>query len=139
MVAEKGDSSGQVSGRLWLKPQSPALRDLPGQGNSMPLFGGTDVAIERVGAVRMGDLASADSTKPGVAVLEQRTPTSLLIVLRLGSDANERGVLRFDGGYAALTVRSISDSEFRGTWASGVRSGLRSLESSGYFCATRLP
>lgn len=137
MVADRGDSIGRTDGHLWLKPQNADLQDLPGKGNRMPLYGWTDLAIEHVGAVRMGDLSSTDSTKPGVAVLEQRSPVSLAITLRMGSEANRRGVTRFDGGYTALTVRAVSDGGFRGSWSSSVRSGLVVHEASGYFCAWR--
>ena len=40
-------------------------------------------------------------------------------MLRLGADANRRGVVRFDGGYFALTVREMRAGRFAGTWSSG--------------------
>ena len=85
---------------------------------------------------RTGDLLSLDPLAPGVLVLERhpiRPDAPAEIMLRLGSDANRRGVVRYDGGYFALTVRRIGAGEFAGTWASGVATG----GAEGYFCAER--
>ena len=55
------------------------------------------------------------------------------ITLRLGSEANQRGVLRFDGAWTALYVRWIGDAGFGGEWTSGVTIP----EATGSFCASR--
>ena len=58
-------------------------------------------------------------------------------MLRLGSDANRLGVVRYDGGYFALTVRSLGPGGFAGTWASG--GSKAGVGAEGYFCAERTP
>jgi hypothetical protein len=90
------------------------------------------VNVEGVGAVRVGSLSSEDPESPGVLVIESETGTGLSILLRLGSDANRRDLVRFDGGYAVLTVVEITEESFNGTWSSGVRGP----DSEGFFCAT---
>ena len=89
--------------------------------------------VEAVGAVRVGSLSSQDPASPGVLVIESETGTSPSILLRLGSDANRRDIVRFDGGYAVLTVVEITAESFSGTWSSGARGP----GSEGFFCATR--
>jgi hypothetical protein len=54
-------------------------------------------------------------------------------MLRLGSVANRRDVVRFDGGYTALRVRELNADGFAGSWESGTRTP----SARGYFCATR--
>jgi hypothetical protein len=101
-----------------------------------PLAGSTDLDPELVGGVRTGDNASADPMAPGVLVIERRpsaadAPAS--IMLRLGALANRRGLVRFDGGYFALTIQRIDADGFAGTWSSGT--GRQA--AAGYFCAER--
>ena len=55
-------------------------------------------------------------------------------MLRIGSDANRRGVLRFDGGYFVLRVQQVDESGFAGSWTSG----LLEVQAEGHFCATAL-
>ena len=98
-----------------------------------PLFGTTDINVEAVGAVRVGDLSSRNPASPGVLVIESETGTSPSILLRLGSDANRRDLVRFDGGYAVLRVVEITAESFSGTWSSGARGP----DSEGFFCATQ--
>jgi hypothetical protein len=101
-------------------------------------FGATDVDLTEVGAVQVGSIESRDPSRPGVIVLERHTASAdepvTQIILRLGSDANRRDRLRFDGGYTALYVREISGERLAGDWAS---SAGRSQETRGHFCATR--
>ncbi len=124
-----------VVGTMLLRTQEDSLRDMLGPGGSVDpstvilLIGTADVDVETVGGVRIGDLASEDPTRPGV-VLVQRTGE---ITLRFGSEANVRGLVRFDGGYFALSVRKISEGGFTGTWASGVTG----QDAAGHFCAVR--
>ncbi len=136
LVATRGPRAGRMAeGRLWLAPQDTALQllfRLDGSVDStarMPLIGGADLDLDAVGAVRLGALDARDPRSPGVAVLE--TPGA--IVLRLGADANRRGVVRFDGGYTALYVRATGAAGFAGGWASGVTGP----EAEGHFCAVR--
>ena len=141
LVATRGERSGNtVEGRLWLHELQGELRSLtmpdggPIPNATMPLYGATDADLEGVGGLRLGDPMSLDPMSPGVAVLEQRGSEEnprTEITLRLGSAANRRDVLRFDGGFMALYVRWIEEGGFGGAWASGVTG----RESEGYFCA----
>ena len=140
MVEETdGNPSRRAEGSLTLLAQAESLRRFPGSaggsipGVTSPLFGSTDVNIEGVGAVRVGSLSSQDPESPGVLVIESETGASPSILLRFGSSANRRDVVRFDGGYAVLNVVEISAESFSGTWSSGARGP----EAEGFFCATR--
>ena len=103
----------------------------------VPFYGWTDIYLETVGAHRLGDLSSASPRAPGVLVLT--SPASPdpdaagSVTLRLGSNANQEGLLLFDGAYTALYVRWIERDAFGGEWASGVQGP----EASGSFCAVR--
>jgi len=140
MVEEvDGTPTRTAAGSLLLLDQVEPLRQFAGTaggsipGVTSPLFGSTDVDLEGVGAVRVGSLSSEDPASPGVLVIESETGTSPSILLRLGSDANRRTLVRFDGGYTVLTVVEITAESFRGTWSSGALG----RGSEGFFCATR--
>jgi hypothetical protein len=141
LVATGGERAGQeADGELVLLTVDSAASlaqleaDLSQSRAAYRLVGTTDLALETVGAVRMGDLASLDPSRPGVAVLQRSDREDRDITVRLGSLANEVGNVRFDGGYAALRVSWLETSGFGGSWASGVRGP----EATGYFCAFRL-
>ena len=139
LVAGSGPMAGhREEGALWLQAQDTALRrvDRPGPTTvTVPVIGTTDIALEQVGAVRMGDVRSADPLQPGVAMWVSQTPDgSVSAVMRIGQEAIRSNLLRFDGGYTALFLRQVSVNAIRGGWASGV-----STETvSGYFCAERV-
>ena len=130
--------SRTTTGSLTLLAQVESLRQFAGSaggsipGVTSPLFGSTDVNVEGVGAVRVGSLLSEDPESPGVLVIESETGAGPSILMRLGSDANSRDLVRFDGGYAVLTVVEITEESFSGTWSSGARGP----DSEGFFCAT---
>jgi len=137
LVATAGDSAGSsATGRLQLQPNEPKLRGIPSAGggtrtdSSAPLYGTTDVDVTRVGGLRMGEPTSSDPNRPGVLLVQQGEG----IVLRIGSEANRRDVIRFDGGYFAMRVRRVDPKGFAGSWTSGT--ALR--QASGHFCAHRL-
>ena len=140
LVSTKGARAGeQVAGRLSLHQHDAELRQMKRASGEVdpdveaPLYGTADVAFETVGALKLGDTMSMDPMKPGVIVLESHGG-STTITLRIGSLANQRDLVRFDGGYTALHVREVSDDSFAGNWASGVTGA----ESEGYFCAVRV-
>jgi hypothetical protein len=142
MVATSGEKNGSsVDGRLQLQPHDSSMRHLalPGgvsdTATSVPLYGMADIDLSGLGAKYAGDLASVDPTRPGVAVFLSSSPSASgsRIMMRMGSDANRRDVLRFDGAYTVLRVRQISKDGFAGNWESGAPLP----QSGGYFCATR--
>ena len=101
---------------------------------STPLYGFTDVDIKAVGAHRVGSLLSDDPQAPGVLVLEGNYTGERSILLRLGSTANQRDLIRYDGAYTVLEVHEISAAGFAGSWRSATfKSGTK-----GYFCATKI-
>jgi hypothetical protein len=105
--------------------------------SSFPLVGTSDLDPAAVGAVGTGSLAAEDPDAPGVLLIERHSPHAEApaeIMLRLGAEANRRGVVRYDGGYFALNVRTIDGAGFAGTWSSG--GGGAGAE--GYFCADRV-
>jgi hypothetical protein len=143
IVATGGVKKGAAQdARLLLQPVEDSLRRLStvlGLRDSttrLPLSGTIELDPSTLGAAHTGDLRSLDPLAPGVLVLERhpvRPDAPAEIMLRLGSDANRRGIVRYDGGYFALTVRRIGAAEFAGTWASGVGTE----GAAGYFCAER--
>jgi len=140
MVATSGAMSGRAaSGSLTLVPEDSALIDA---GAAMqPLRGTTDIALDSVGAVRMGDPGANDASAPGVGVYAQRTPGTgaLTVVVRLGSGSNSRGPQPFDAGHTTLYVQRITPEGFAGGWASSAGSTFPVRRSQGYFCAVRAP
>jgi hypothetical protein len=145
LVATGGEQAGQrVEGRLELVPNEGTMRQFARPGGTadpatlVPLHGSTDIAVEEVGALRLGDLGSRDPMSPGALVLETRRETedgeALSIFVRLGSLANRRDRTLFDGGFTALDVHAVAEIGFAGEWASGVRG----RDAEGYFCAWRV-
>lgn len=144
LTATSGADSGQAAeGELRLRPVTDsAAREIVVLGvrdttSRAALSGTTDVDPAGVGATRTGSLTAESPDAPGVLVIERRpvrADAGTEIVLRLGADANRRGVARYDGGYFALHVRAIEPDGFTGTWSSG--SGISSAR--GYFCAERV-
>jgi uncharacterized Zn-binding protein involved in type VI secretion len=139
LVAGSGSMAGRrVQGAMTLRAQDPALRrvDRPGPTTvTVPVIGTTDIALEQVGAVRMGDVRSTDPLQPGVAIWASQSPDGeVSAVMRIGQEAIRSDIMRIEGGYTALFLRQVSADAIRGGWASGVTSE----ESSGYFCALRV-
>jgi hypothetical protein len=136
LVATSGDKQGgSIGGPLQLMPHDSAHRglELPDGSRSstytLPLYGTTAVDFAAVGAVAPGDPASTDPESPGVLVIERPGQ----VMLRVGSEANRRGVRRFDGAFTVLRVQQVTDEGFAGTW----ESGLGTEVSAGHFCANR--
>ena len=136
LLSTAGDKRGAaVEGRLELMAQDSAYRTMEradGLADTtfrFPLYGTAAVDFAAVGAAVPGDPGASDPAGPGVLVIER--PGG--VMLRLGSDANRRGVRRFDGGYTVLQVQQVTEEGFAGTWRSAV--GLE--ESGGHFCAVK--
>jgi hypothetical protein len=139
LVAGSGPKAGQnVEGALTLRAQDTALRRVDRLGPTtvtVPVIGFTDIALEQVGAVRMGDVGSTDPRQPGVAIWASQTPDGVVsAVMRVGQEAIRSDLVRFDGGYTALFLQQVSVNAIRGGWASGVTTET----ASGYFCAERV-
>jgi hypothetical protein len=143
LVATSGSRPGaSTDGHVRLRPADDTLRSpAPVLGirdslTVLPLRGAAELEAGAIGATVPGDPGSDDPRAPGVLVIERHSarpgePPS--IILRVGSDANRRDAVRFDGGFLALTVRGIDSAAFAGTWVSG--GGGRAAK--GYFCAER--
>jgi len=144
LTATSGPRAGQAAdGALRLRPVTDSasraivvlgVRDTTSRA---ALSGTTDLDPAAVGATRTGSLADDNADAPGVLVIERRPArpdAGTEIMLRLGADANRRGVARNDGGYFALSVGAMDTDGFTGTWSSG--SGVATAR--GYFCAERV-
>ena len=136
LIATSGTKEGASTfGRLELMEHDSAYRSLERPDGSVdttfsfPLYGTAEVDFALVGATTPGNADSTDPLSPGILVIER--PGG--VMLRVGSEANRRGVRRFDGGYTVLQVQQITEQGFAGTWRSAV--GLE--ESGGHFCAVR--
>jgi len=144
LTATSGPNAGRAANAaLGLRPVTDsAARDIVVLGvrdttSRAALSGTTDLDPAAVGAAGTGSLTAEGVDAPGVLVIERRparADAGTEIMLRLGADANRRGVARYDGGYFALNVRAIEADGFTGTWSSG--SGMPSAH--GYFCAERV-
>ena len=128
LVAPAGGTS--VTGTLTLVPAPPGRETLGPAAT--PLQGATDIDLRAVGAHRIGDPAATDPDAPGVLVLEFDRDGERHILLRLGSDANRRDEMLYDGGHSVLRVREIGDGGFSGAWDSEARLAF----AEGHFCAT---
>lgn len=145
LVTAGGPDSGKsVRGRLTLREQSDSLqRPAPVLGiqdtTTRYRYAGTaELDRDALGAMDTGDLASTDPRAPGALLIERHTfrPAAAAgITIRLGAEANRRDLVRYDGGYFALTVRRLDPDGFAGTWASGALH----QAAGGYFCAERAP
>ncbi len=134
MVRTSGDTLSVV-GTLTLVPQVDSLRPLPlpdaapEPRPTIPLIGTAEIAVEDVGAHRLGALDSDDPMRPGVIMVHRPGE----ITMRFGSDVNIREMPAFDGGYLAFFVAHVDSTGFAGGWSSGVQ--MRDAE--GFFCAVR--
>ena len=138
MVATRGPMAGRVAqGSLTLRAQEASLRRVERPGPvtvTVPVIGATDLGVEAIGAVRMGDVRSTDPRHPGVSIWVLRgADGGVSAVLRIGEE--EIGAARqpFDAGYTVLYLRRVSGAGFYGAWASGVPDEV----ASGHFCAVR--
>ena len=143
LVATTGPRSGaSTTGAVRLHPVEDSLRSpAPVLGirdslTVLPLRGAAELEAAAIGATVPGDPRSGDPMAPGVLVIERhsrRAGEPASIILRVGSEANRRDLVRFDGGFLALNVRRLDSAGFAGTWASG--GGGKA--AAGYFCAER--
>jgi hypothetical protein len=140
MIATAGTRrGGTVSGYITLRI-APAGTPAPGPNARTALIGTTDVALELVGALRLGDTRAEDARAPGVAVYEQRGASGApSLVARVGSVTTAppvAGMMPVEGEYTVLRVRRVASGGFAGNWASG--SSDPATEARGHFCAVRV-
>jgi hypothetical protein len=140
MVATAGPQRGQtVSGYVTLR-QAPPGTPAPAAGASTALIGGTDILLETVGALRLGDAGADDPRAPGIAVIEQRSAAGVpTVVARIGSVTTAPptpGLMAIEGSYTVLYVRRIDAGSFAGGWQSGGPEP--GAAAQGYFCAARI-
>jgi hypothetical protein len=139
MTATAGPQAGRtVAGYLTLR-EAPAGTPGPAAGTRTALVGTTDIILEGVGALRLGDTGAEDPRAPGIAVYEQRAASGVpTVTARIGSRitaAPTPGMQQIEGQTSVLFVRRVGSSGFAGGWSSG-DGGPRGPE--GYFCAARI-
>jgi hypothetical protein len=140
MAATGGARNGRtVAGYLTLR-EAPAGTPAPTAGARTALIGTTDIILESVGALRLGDTGAEDPRAPGVAVYEQRAANGVPTVTgRIGSQttaAPTPGLLQIEGAATVLFVRRIAGGGFAGGWQStGPDPG---ASAQGHFCAVRI-
>jgi hypothetical protein len=142
--SRSGESDSSATGGLVLEPNDSAhIQRLTADGEPIPgvlftHYGWTDVPIEQIGGLALGQLDSRDPDAPGVLVIENRQLSNgepyLSITIRLGSQANAVSAARFDEGFSALYVKEVLSDRIRGDWASGDGRG---RVAEGHFCARR--
>ena len=128
-------------GTLVLRPNRDTLRTMQDPAGGViphvvvPYYGTSTIDVTGVGALPLGGADSADPIQPGLLMIQTIASdgSAESLILRVGSDANLREAVRFDGGYTVLRVRYVSPDTVLGDWASGVRTET----AAGYFCATR--
>jgi hypothetical protein len=137
MAATTGKNKGAtVDGQLRLAPNDTThlfrsrLGGLRDTTTRYPFYGSVEIDLGAVDAVRPGELASLDPDLPGVLAIE--SPNA--VMLRLGTESNRPGVVRFDGAYTVLRVRRVEADRFDGNWSSGASLPI----AGGYFCAVRM-
>jgi hypothetical protein len=140
MTATGGAQSGRsVAGYLTLR-EAPAGTPAPAANARTALIGTTDVILESVGALRLGDTGAEDARAPGVAVYEQRAANGApTVTARVGSHttaAPTPGLQQIEGSFTVLFVRRIEGSGFAGGWQSGGPEP--GATAQGYFCAARI-
>lgn len=144
-VATGGPRSGESApGRLEFRPQLPGLMHVPQSDTTIdltqPAIGRLDLALEEIGATRVGDPMSGSDTMPGVGLYVVRRAGELVSVFaRVGSGSNVRGPAPLDGAWFTLFVRQADEGGFAGSWRSSKGMvGLVEPDAVGYFCAARL-
>lgn len=134
--AQRGNT---VTGYVTLRA-APQGTPGPAPAARTAFIGTTDVRLETVGALRLGDTGSDDPRAPGVAIYEQRGANGATTVTgRVGSyvtGAPEGGQVPIESAFTALFVRRIEAGGFAGGWTSGT--GRMDGDRSGHFCAVRV-
>lgn len=139
LVATFGSMTGRsVQGEVTLRGQDSVQRRVERPGPTVvtvPVIGAADIALEAVGATRIGDLHSLEPAKPGLAIWVSRgADGGMSAVLRIGQEETHPTLMQIEGAYTVLYLREVSSDAMRGGWASGVMQE----EAHGHFCAERV-
>lgn len=139
LVASFGSMTGRsVQGELTLRGQDLVQRRVERPGSTVvtvPVIGAADIALEAVGAPRIGDLHSLEPARPGLSIWVSRgADGGMSAVLRIGQEEIHSRLMQIEGAYTVLYLREVSSDAMRGGWASGV---MRE-EAHGHFCAERV-
>jgi hypothetical protein len=100
-----------------------------------PFYGTSTIALDSVGAMTEGTLASTDPLAPGAAITlggERHRPT---VELGLGSVNNDVRTFMNDGSITEMRIERIGPGSFSGRWHASV--GYSTYRAAGYFCAVR--
>jgi hypothetical protein len=139
LVATFGSMTGRsVQGELTLRGQDSVQRRVERPGPTVvtvPVIGAADIALEAVGATRIGDLHSLEPARPGLSIWVSRgADGGMSAVLRIGQEEIHPTLMQIEGAYTVLYLREVSSDAMRGGWASGVMGE----EAQGHFCAERV-
>ena len=139
LVASFGSMIGRsVQGEMILQRQDSVQRRVERPGPTVvtvPVIGAADIALEDVGARRIGDLHSLEPARPGLAIWVSRgVDGGISAVLRIGQEEIHPTLMQIEGAYTVLYLREVSSDAMRGGWASGVMQE----EAHGHFCAERV-
>jgi hypothetical protein len=139
LVTTFGSMTGRsVQGEMTLRGQDSVERRVERSGPTVvtvPVIGAADIALEDVGARRIGDLHSLEPARPGLAIWVSRgADGGVSAVLRIGQEEIHPTLLQIEGAYTVLYLREVSRDAMRGGWASGVTQE----EAHGHFCAERV-
>jgi hypothetical protein len=139
LVATFGSLTGRsVRGEMTLRVQDSVQRRVERPGPTVvtvPVIGAADIALEAVGARRIGDLHSLEPARPGLGIWVSRgADGGMSAVLRIGQEEIHPTLLQIEGAYTVLYLREVSSDAMRGGWASGVMQE----EAHGHFCAERV-
>jgi hypothetical protein len=141
LVATAGPRAGQTTAGYLTLRAVPEGTPGPAPGARTAFIGTTEIGLETVGALRLGDTGSSDPRAPGVAVYEQRAATGVpTVTARIGSVITAPptpGLVQIEGSYMVLFVRNVGSPGFTGGWASA-EGGTMGNEARGHFCAVRV-
>ena len=140
LVTSAGPARGATTAGYLTLREAPAGTPGPAPGARTALIGTTDILLESVGALRLGDTGAEDPRAPGIAVYEQRATSGVpTVTARVGSHttaAPDPGMQPIEGQFTVLFVRHIGRDGFAGSWQSG--GGAGSPGAQGHFCAARV-
>jgi hypothetical protein len=137
-VANEGVRAGDSAlATLELWPQQAALAS-PADGTTQPVVGRIDLDAASIGAADTGDPMAAGDSAPGVGVYVWNQAGTPQVLARIGSAANARGPLQFDGAWFTLFIERADVQIVSGSWRSGSAPAWPPIpEARGRFCADR--